>query len=899
MREGNDGHLLIGISSDAFFNILKFLTLNETLKLKLVCRHFREYIKDEKAFFQNEWICLNNYIRFVRLVHPEKFGSFLVSLLSDEQNVYASPLSARQDLQFGITKKQLLLCDKPFLKKITLKGDFLRNTNLYDISQVLRAHESTLQELHIHGLNDVNCPLFIYSHHDILFDFLSKEVLMNNLSVQRLKKSSLKHIQNLLLQRNGGEATSARLERPPLGKSSAGESPTGELPTGELPTEELPTGELPTEELPTGELPTEELPTGELPTEESSAEESPAEESPAGESSRMSSPRMSSRAEEESSHDGPTERVPIGRDKKVHLLCEHIGVVYNLRKRCFEKIQNYKPKLHLSNYISSLSCLEVMNLSGIQSYDMIEMMISVQLPSLKTLNISCYDYFFYFYHMVVSICLYGSGKEVFSRYLDLKNMELNREKNERKRSEWYERNKEMRQLIKETDEEVIQVNKISTACQKRYEEDVINYYALNVSRNDKKIFFTPTYKDRICMRGINRPVHYADGSYICHDSDGEPDRQNSRRDDEGVPPKARHDQHDQHDQHDLHNLHRQHTHMDQLSQHAEAPREDSPCSTLRSVGSSDDSPYSTLRSVGSEASVESDQRSEYRTEEKASPKGTPASVPARAREPPCQPTSRHTVTRVTEGKLKKLKRGGYIWLVENQKHKKNISIEMLYLCKNIIEKEEKKGRKNIICLMNNLNVEHFSLFNYGLSSPFLWLLLLIRCEKIKTLSILDLCLSHLLSALTFLEAYLKQHLFNFQGMMRRRRKRLGSIYFRFNDEEDINFINRMYSRIINELNLSNFGPRKNRVLHIVIYVYNNKKENKQFVKYIRKISRSLWRCNYVVHYSIQYYKYKYFNRYFDIDNLYRDYVMNVLLTHHKLNQRLISRRALLPRQDRP
>lgn len=224
---------------------------------------------------------------------------------------------------------------------------------------------------------------------------------------------------------------------------------------------------------------------------------------------------------------------------------------------------------------------------------------------------------------------------------------------------------------------------------------------------------------------------------------------------------------------------------------------------------------------------------------------------------------------------------------------------MLYLCKNIIEKEEKKARKNIICLMNQLNVEHFSLFNYGLSTPFLWLLLLIRCDKLKTVSILDLCLSHLLSALAFLEAYLKQHLFNFQGMMRRRRKRLGSIYFRFNDEEDIHFVNTMYSRIINELNLSDFAPRKNRVLHIVIYVYNNKKENKQLVKYIRKISRSLWRCNYVVHYSIQYYKYKYFNRYLDIDNLYRDYVVNVLLTHHKLNQRLIARRALLPREDRP
>ncbi|ANQ11013.1 Uncharacterized protein PCOAH_00053530 [Plasmodium coatneyi] len=832
MRKGNDGHLLIGISSDAFFNILKFLTFNETLKLKLVCRHFREYIKDENAFFQNEWICLNNYIRFVRLVHPEKFGSFLVSLLSDERNVYSSPLCARQRLQFGITKNQLILRDKSFLKKITLKGDFLRNTNFYDISQLLRAHESTLEELHIQGLNDVNCPLFIYSNHGILFEFLSKEVLMNNLSVQRVKKSSLRHIQDLLLQRNGGR------------KNRAGEANSPGL---------------------------ERSPPGEAPPEESPPEDSPPEESPP----------------EESSRDAPTQRVPIGRDKKVHLLCEHIGVIYNLRKSCFEKIQNYKPKLHLSNYISSLSSLQVLNLSGIQSYDMIEMLIPVHLPSLKTLNISCYDYFFYFYHMVVSICLYGSGKEVFSRYLDLKNRELSRDTNERKKNEWFERNKEMHQLIKETDEEVIQVNRISTACQKRYEEDAINYYALNVSRNDQKIFFTPTYKDRICMRGVNRPVHYADGSYIRHDSDSEPTEpteptepaepvgSDSRRSEGESSPKS---------------WHRQHT------QHAQPAREDSPCSTLRSVGSGEESPYSTLRSVDSTGSVESDQRGKYHTEGQRPQKGKPVCKPAckTSWQSSFQSTCRHTPTPVTDLKLKKLKRGGYIWLVENQKHKKNVSIEMLYLCKNIIEKEEKKARKNIICLMNNLNVEHFSLFNYGLSSPFLWLLLLIRCDKLKTVSILDLCLSHLLSALTFLEAYLKQHLFNFQGMMRRRRKRLGSIYFRFNDEEDINFVNRMYTRIINELNLSNFAPRKNRVLHIVIYVYNNKKENKQFVKYIRKISRSLWRCNYVVHYSIQYYKYKYFNRYFDIDNLYRDYVVNVLLTHHRLNQRLLSRRALLP-----
>ncbi|EDL44134.1 F-box domain containing protein [Plasmodium vivax] len=726
MRNGNDAHLLVGISSDAFANITKFLTLNEALKLKLVCRHFRENIKDENAFCQNEWISLNNYIRFVRFVHPEKFASFVVSLLSDERNAYASPFCARRRPQCGISKKQLLLRDKPFLKRITLKGDFLRNANTYDISQLLRAHASTLEELHVHGLNDVNCPLFIYSHHGILFEFLSKEVLMSNLSVRCVKKGNLRHIQELLLRG---------------GRLAAGQS------------------------------------AGEQSEEGSSVEESSAEESSAEESSSEEPPTEESSTKEPPAGEAASQGAPRGRDQKMHLLCEHIGVVYNWRKNCFERIKNYKPKLHLSNYISSLSTLRVLNLSGIQSYDMIEMLISVHLPSLKTINISCYDYFFYFYHMVVSICLYGRGKEVFSRYLKLNSVEINRGRSERKRSGWVERDKEMHQLIRETDEELMQVNKFSTDCQERYEQDAINYYALHVSSNDQKIFFTPTYRDRICMRGANRPVHYADGSYIAHDSDGEAFS--------GEPPARR------------------------------------------------------------------------------------ASAPA-------------------EGKLKRLKRGGYIWLVENQKHKKNVSIEMLYLCKNIIEKEEKKGRKNIICLMNELSVEHFSLFNYGLSSPFLWLLVLIRCDKLKTVSILDLCLSHLLSALTFLEAYLKQHLFNFQGMMRRRRKRLGSIYFRFNDEEDIHFINKMYTRIINELTLSKFPPRKNRVIHIVIYVYNNKKENKQFVKYIRKISRSLWRCNYVVHYSIQYYKYKYFNRYFDIDNLYRDYVVNVLLAHHKLNQRLLA-----------
>ncbi|ETW29858.1 hypothetical protein PFFCH_02631 [Plasmodium falciparum FCH/4] len=250
-------------------------------------------------------------------------------------------------------------------------------------------------------------------------------------------------------------------------------------------------------------------------------------------------------------------------------------------------------------------------------------------------------------------------------------------------------------------------------------------------------------------------------------------------------------------------------------------------------------------------------------------------------------------------KMKKLKRGGYIWPIENHKYKKNVSVEILYLFKNILENEEKKGRKNIICLLNNLNLEHFSLFNYSLSSPFLWLLLLIKNRNLKTFCILDICLSHLLCALTFLEAYLKQNLFNFQGMMRRRRKRMGSIYFKFNDHDEIKFINEMYSKLINEMNqkrdirgtdqihhnniqnndintynmyinkihinnnnnnLTNTNTntcntheqnkdnyqanrkKKSKILHIVIYVYNNTKENKQFIKYIRKISRSLWRC---------------------------------------------------------
>ncbi|ETW59543.1 hypothetical protein PFMC_04567 [Plasmodium falciparum CAMP/Malaysia] len=292
-------------------------------------------------------------------------------------------------------------------------------------------------------------------------------------------------------------------------------------------------------------------------------------------------------------------------------------------------------------------------------------------------------------------------------------------------------------------------------------------------------------------------------------------------------------------------------------------------------------------------------------------------------------------------KMKKLKRGGYIWPIENHKYKKNVSVEILYLFKNILENEEKKGRKNIICLLNNLNLEHFSLFNYSLSSPFLWLLLLIKNRNLKTFCILDICLSHLLCALTFLEAYLKQNLFNFQGMMRRRRKRMGSIYFKFNDHDEIKFINEMYSKLINEMNqkrdirgtdqihhnniqnndintynmyinkihinnnnnnLTNTNTntcntheqnkdnyqanrkKKSKILHIVIYVYNNTKENKQFIKYIRKISRSLWRCNYVVYYSIHYYKYKYFNKYIDIDNLYRDYIMNILLNNHRLNR---------------
>ncbi|CAI7723664.1 CG2-related protein, putative [Plasmodium vivax] len=860
MRNGNDAHLLVGISSDAFANITKFLTLNEALKLKLVCRHFRENIKDENAFCQNEWISLNNYIRFVRFVHPEKFASFVVSLLSDERNAYASPFCARRRPQCGISKKQLLLRDKPFLKRITLKGDFLRNANTYDISQLLRAHASTLEELHVHGLNDVNCPLFIYSHHGILFEFLSKEVLMSNLSVRCVKKGNLRHIQELLLRG---------------GRLAAGQS------------------------------------AGEQSEEGSSVEESSAEESSAEESSSEEPPTEESSTKEPPAGEAASQGAPRGRDQKMHLLCEHIGVVYNWRKNCFERIKNYKPKLHLSNYISSLSTLRVLNLSGIQSYDMIEMLISVHLPSLKTINISCYDYFFYFYHMVVSICLYGRGKEVFSRYLKLNSVEINRGRSERKRSGWVERDKEMHQLIRETDEELMQVNKFSTDCQERYEQDAINYYALHVSSNDQKIFFTPTYRDRICMRGANRPVHYADGSYIAHDSDGEAfsgepvsggEHAGSGDPAGGGDPAGS----------DLLARSDQLASCDHLAGGEGAPRWGSPCSTLRSLGSGEDSPCSTLPSVASGESAGSEEGGQRGDCPSARQSRQQAHQPAAqsARQPPyqsafqpaaqsawqhaCQPAYKpasqpaRRASAPAEGKLKRLKRGGYIWLVENQKHKKNVSIEMLYLCKNIIEKEEKKGRKNIICLMNELSVEHFSLFNYGLSSPFLWLLVLIRCDKLKTVSILDLCLSHLLSALTFLEAYLKQHLFNFQGMMRRRRKRLGSIYFRFNDEEDIHFINKMYTRIINELTLSKFPPRKNRVLHIVIYVYNNKKENKQFVKYIRKISRSLWRCNYVVHYSIQYYKYKYFNRYFDIDNLYRDYVVNVLLAHHKLNQRLLA-----------
>ncbi|CXJ24729.1 CG2-related protein, putative [Plasmodium berghei] len=805
---------LVNFSNDVFYNIIKYLTINEALKLKLVSKCFYEYFKDDKAYTFNSYINLNNYIKFVRFVNPDKLSIFFLSLLNDEKKVYSNLLFAKGNANFGINRKQLIECDKPFLKKIIFKGEFLRNTNFYDISVLINSHANTLEELCIHGLNDVNCPLFIYYNYSILFDFLSKEILINNFPLKLVTKNNLENIQNRILElsRQNDEVKNIIENKNDINNKI-----------------------------------------------------------------------------DENFQTNVTNKI------KQHLLYEHISIVYNCNKKCVEKIKNYKQKININNYITSLNALKVLNLTGIQSYDMIEMFISIQMPVLNTLNISCYDYFFYFYHMAISVFLYGKGEKKFTEFSNLKNTQnIGRkyikdekknilidsyackdfEKNCGNKNDAIHNDKELYGLLKDIDDNLIETHKMLSNFQKRYEQDAICYYEQNIKNNKKKIFFTPAYKDNIYMNNINNPVYYADGSYINYDSDT-----NNK-----YMTKSSNICKDKHiNDYDKNNEDSSKTNYKNLENYHDILR----------YTKSDSTVYSTCKSIinvdsfytipsnenfSSNSTCLKDTASENMIYDEKKKKKKNNNINRNFNE-----QNLHTEKK----KIKNLKRGGYMWLIENSKYKKNVSIEILYLFKNIIEKEEKKSRKNIISLLYNLKLEHFSLFNYSLSSPFLWLLLLVKNENLKTLCILDLCLPHLLSALTFLEAFLKQNLFNFQGMMRRRRKRLGSIYFKFNDEEEIKFVNQTYSTIINELNRSNFPSnktKKNKILHIVIYVYNNRKENKQFIKHIRKISRSLWRCNYIVHYTIQYYKYKYFNKYFEIDNLYRDYILNIIMSNHRFNQ---------------
>ncbi|ETB61829.1 hypothetical protein YYC_01641 [Plasmodium yoelii 17X] len=787
---------LVNFSNDVFYNIIKYLTINEALKLKLVSKCFYEYFKDEKAYSFNSYINLNNYIKFVRFINPEKLSIFFLSLLNDEKKVYSNLRFAKGNANFGINRKQLIECDKPFLKKVILKGKFLRNTNFYDISKLIGSHANTLEELSIHGLNDVNCPLFIYYNYSILFEFLSKEILINNFPIKLVTKNNLENIQNCILEL--------------------------------------------------------------------------------------------SRQNDEKFQTNLTNKI------KQHFLYEHISIVYNCNKKCVEKIKNYKQKININNYITSLNVLKVLNLTGIQSYDMIEMFIPIHMPFLNTLNISCYDYFFYFYHMAISVFLYGKGEQIFTQFSNFKsrqNIDKKYTKDEKKdilidshvckknlkkkcenKNDTIYNDKELDELLKDIDDNLIETHKILSNFQKKYEQDAICYYEQNIKNNNKKIFFTPAYKDNIYMNNINNPVYYADGSYINYDSDI--NNKYMTKNLASCEYKYINDHNKKDEDYNKTNYKNLENYHDILRYTKSDSTVYSTCKSIINVDSFYTIPSNENFSSNSTCLKDTASEDIIYDEKKKKKKNINRNF---------NEQNLHTEKK----KIKNLKRGGYMWLIENSKYKKNVSIEILYLFKNIIEKEEKKSRKNIISLLYNLKLEHFSLFNYSLSSPFLWLLLLVKNENLKTLCILDLCLPHLLSALTFLEAFLKQNLFNFQGMMRRRRKRLGSIYFKFNDEEEIKFVNQTYSTIINELNRSNFPSnktKKNKILHIVIYVYNNRKENKQFIKHIRKISRSLWRCNYIVHYTIQYYKYKYFNKYFEIDNLYRDYIFNIIMSNHRFNQ---------------
>ncbi|KAI4835032.1 CG2-related protein [Plasmodium brasilianum] len=972
MMSKENNILLVEISGDAFFNIIKYLTINEALKLNLVSKSFYEYLKDEKAYSLISCVNLNNYIKFVKFIKPNKFSSFFLSILKDEKNIYSNPHYVKKNINFGINRKQLVENEKSFLKKIILKGEFIRNANFYDISLLLSSHANTLEELHIHGLNDVNCPLFIYSSYGIIFEFFSKEILLNNLSFDCVTKNDLAHIQEILLQKSYEEADK---------KGNQRGDERGNRKSGYVVEENYEQNEQNMTNVQENYEQSEQNMTNVQENYEQSEQnmtnvqekhEQIAHIYKVGPCFQKKNDRFKKNeknAENTSNCDVDTTRkcneqgiqmkgvkhelngndkiIKRGKEKmnnlinknKLHLLCEHISIVYNCNKKCFEKIKNYKQRINLNHYIRRLPILKVLNLSGIQSYDMIEMFIPLYLPCLKTLNISCYDYFFYFYYMLISIFLYGNGKEVFTRYINFKKTQNNMDPNKKKKA-FVECNKKIYEIIKEMDENLIETNNVSSTFQKRCEQDAINYYEFNIKNNEKKVFFTPTYKDKIYMNSINCPVYYADGSYIKYDSDGEGGGlctnrggangftasvgEVSTRENEDDNTISNHNDKKEESRKGMNDEFNEINYRSSISMISRAHTVLTESVPHNSQNSASMGGVNTIRSSVSIGGVNiirssdsiggantirsSDSIGGANIIRNASNSGSTSilrnAVIIRSISSPdkcssiqnkhnhASENSEKAIMQSLKGKIKKLKRGGYIWLVENHNYKKNVSIEILYLFKNIIENEEKRGRKNIICMLNNLNLEHFSLFNYSLSSPFLWLLLLIKNQNLRTFCILDLCLSHLLSALTFLEAFLKQNLFNFQGMMRRRRKRLGSIYFKFNDEEEIKFVNHMYSKIINELNTSNFTPKRNKVIHIVIYVYNNKKENKQFIKYIRKISRSLWRCNYLVYYSIQYYKYKYFNKYFDIDNLYRDYVINILLSNHKLNQSAIAQRAL-------
>ncbi|VWU52906.1 F-box domain containing protein, putative, partial [Hepatocystis sp. ex Piliocolobus tephrosceles] len=82
---------LIRLPDDVFYNIIKYLTVNETLKLKLVSKGFFYYLKGDKAYSLNSCISLNNYIHIVNFVDPQNLRKFFLSILNNENNIYINP----------------------------------------------------------------------------------------------------------------------------------------------------------------------------------------------------------------------------------------------------------------------------------------------------------------------------------------------------------------------------------------------------------------------------------------------------------------------------------------------------------------------------------------------------------------------------------------------------------------------------------------------------------------------------------------------------------------------------------------------------------------------------------------------------------------------------------------